>query len=359
MKNLLKLTLVFVCSICLVACSDDNGGTPTPPAPTIGNKIYVLSEGSYTSKINGDLTAYDPTTKDFVNGFFKATNQRALTGTSNDGIVYGSKLYIANTDENIIEVANATNAKCITQITFRGARCIVADGGYIYVTSYTDNTVSKIDTINYRVVATEATDTYPEGMAISNGLLYVANSGYGNGNTLTVINLSTFKKESKINVPTNPVSIVAKGDELFLACSGKYKADWSGYEENPAVYAIAADGTTTKIADATLMAIYDNTIYLVDNNYYSTSGITYSTYDISKQSIATWTPSELPYAPYALGVNPANGDVYITSQNSIDYGTGVLYPDYNRNGYVMRYSKDGTKLDKFTCGVNPGTIIFF
>lgn len=33
--------------------------------------------------------------------------------------------------------------------------------------------------------------------------------------------------------------------------------------------------------------------------------------------------------------------------------------DNEGNGRVMRYDSNGTKLDMFVCGVNPGTVIFF
>lgn len=328
MKNIWKLTLLAVAAFCLASCSDDNEGkSGDNKKPENIKGVYILSEGNSYKGINGDLTAYDPETKICTNGIFKNVNQRALSGTSNDGIVYGSKLYIANNDENIVEVVDAKTARSIKRITLNGARCIKADNGYIYVTSFTENKVAKIDTVNYSVAGTIATDAYPEGMAVMNGILYVANSGYGSGSTVTAINLANFTKLTTITVPTNPVDITTDGKSLFLLCSGKYNADYSGYD--------------------------------VDNNFYSTSGVTYSVYDLNKKSVSTWTPSELPFSPYTIAVNPANGDVYITSYVSKDYGNGNIYPDYEGNGRVMRYDSNGTKLDMFVCGVNPGTVIFF
>ena len=360
MKNIWKLTLLAVAAFCLASCSDDNEGkSGDNKKPENIKGVYILSEGNSYKGINGDLTVYDPETKTCTNGIFKTVNQRALLGTSNDGIVYGSRLYIANNDENIVEVVDAKTARSIKRITLNGARCIKADNGYIYVTSFTENKVTKIDTVNYSVAGTIATDAYPEGMAVMNGILYVANSGYGSGSTVTAINLANFTKLTTITVPTNPVDLTTDGKSLFLLCSGKYNADYSGYDENPAVYTLGTDGKTVKIADATYMAIGPNKLYLVDNNFYSTSGVTYSVYDLNKKSVSTWTPSELPFSPYTIAVNPANGDVYITSYVSKDYGNGNIYPDYEGNGRVMRYDSNGTKLDMFVCGVNPGTVIFF
>ncbi len=361
MKNIFRFALPALASLCLVACSDDdnNGSSNGSGTTTTVKGVYVLSEGSYYSKLNGDLTSYDPETKVCTNSVFESANERSLTGTCNDGLVYGSKLYIANTDENLIEVVDAKTAKSLKQITLKGARCLEAYNGNIYATSFYDNQVVKIDTTNYSITGTVATGAYPEGMAVLGGTLYVANSGYGSGNTVTTVDLGTFKLKGNITVSTNPVEFATDGTTLFLLCSGKYKADYTGYDENPAVYTLDAEGAATKIADATNMALGNGSLYLINNNYYSTTGITYSVYSLSTKAVAAWTPSELPFSPYTIGVNPTNGDVYIASYNSIDYGDGKLNVNYNGDCYVMRYDKNGAKLDKFACGVNPGTIIFF
>lgn len=112
MKNIWKLTLLAVAAFCLASCSDDNEGkSGDNKKPENIKGVYILSEGNSYKGINGDLTAYDPETKTCTNGIFKNVNQRALSGTSNDGIVYGSKLYIANNDENIVEVVDAKTAR--------------------------------------------------------------------------------------------------------------------------------------------------------------------------------------------------------------------------------------------------------
>lgn len=360
MKNLWKFALLFAGALTFTACSDEDKNPNPDPDPVVTvTGVYVLSEGNYNNNIAGDLTLYNPETKEVSNGLFKSVNERALSGTSNDGVVYGSKLYIANTDENIIEVCDAKTARSIGKINLNGARCVEPYDGKIYVTSFTGAKVAKIDTTSLAVEATAEVGDNPEGLVISNNKLYVANSGYGMGNTVTKINLANFEVEATLTVPTNPVDVFAEGNELFLLSSGKYKADYSGYEENPAIYAMTADGVTTKICDATIAAIGGGKIYLVDNNYYSTTGIGYQVYDIATKQVGAWELEEKPFSPYAIGVNPSNGDIYVTSHNSIDYGTGVLYPDYSGNGYTLRFDKDNKKLDRFNIGVNAGTVIFF
>lgn len=361
MKNIWKFALLAACVFCLAACSDDDnpgkGDGPDPVAPVVKG-VYILSEGNFYNHVNGDLTVYNPETGDYTNGVFAAANSRALSGTANDGLVYGSKLYIANTDESVIEVVDAKTALSLAQISLSGARCIVADGDYVYVTSFYGGSVAKIDTTSLEVVASVETADNPEGMAILNGKLYVANSGYGFGNTVSKIDLAKFVKEADITVPTNPVELYTDGEGLYLLCSGAYTEDYLAYKENPAVYEIAADGKTTKIADATIATIGGGNLYLINNNYFSATGITYSKYDLAKKEVSAWTLSNLPFSPYAMSVNPSNGDVYITSHSSKEVDDYVV-ADYDSNGYTLRYDANGSQLDQFVSGVSGGTIIFF
>ena len=342
MKKLLKFALMAVCAFGMTACSDDDNNKPIidPVEPSVNvTGVYVLSQGNYYSGLNGDLTYYNPATSDYTNGLFEAVNERAFGGTANDAAIYGSKLYIANTDENL-----------------SGARRIVADGGYIYVTSFYGNNVTKIDTTTLEIVGTAETGTYPEAMAIQNGKLYVANSGYGSGNTVTKIDLANFTVDATLDVPVNPVEIFSVHGQLYLGCSGEYNDDYT-YKVNPAIYALATDGTATKLVEATISAAGKDNIYFIDNNYYKTE-VTYGRISATDQKVENLVFDKPVVYPCAIAANPQNGDIYITGYAEIDYGGGYYGADYNSNGTCYRFSADGMKLDQFPVGISAGRIVF-
>ena len=359
MKKILKFALLEVLALGFTACSDDDNDSPKPVIdPNWVGGVYVVSQGSYFSKIDGDLTTYDPVARDVANGVFKAINGRALSGTANNGLVYGTKLYITNTDENVVEVCEAKTAKSVKQVELNGARCIKADGGYIYVTMFYENKVAKIDTTDYEVVATVETGAYPEGLAVLDGKLYVANSGYGSGNTVSVVDLATFTATSTLTVPTNPVNVLTDGKSLFLACSGQYAEDFTYYVVNPAIYTLATNGTTTKLADATIAAIGPGRLYFIDNNYYKTE-IAYGYIDLNDNTVQKFVPSNGGFvSPFSIGVNPTNGDVYIGAYSTKDTEDGPI-ADYEAPGFCTRFDKTGLQIDQFKVGLNPGTIIFY
>ncbi len=359
MKKLLKFALMAACAFAMTACSDDDNDKPVidPVDPGVNvTGVYVLSQGNYYSALNGDLTFYNPATSDYTNGLFEAVNGRAFGGTANDIVAYGSKLYIANTDENVLEVADAQTVKSIKQISLSGARRIVANDGYIYVTSFYGNNVTKVDTTTLEIVGTVETGTYPEALAIQGGKLYVANSGYGSGNTVTKIDLANFTVDATLNVPVNPVDIYSVHDQLYLGCSGEYNDDWT-YKVNPAVYALATDGTTTKLVEATASAAGLDDIYFFDNNYYKTE-LTFGRISAIDQSVKNLTFDKPVVYPCAIAANPQNGDIYITGYAEKDNGSGYYSADYNSPGTCYRFSADGMKLDQFPVGISAGRIVF-
>lgn len=353
--------MVAVCALMLTACSDDDNN-PTPPGdgdtPKTTTGVYVISQGNIYSSIDGALTYYNPLNSDNTTRIFASANGRALKGTPNNGLVYGSKLYIACTDENLIEVADAKTAKSLKQIPLQGARRIIADGGYLYATSFFGNVVAKIDTAELAVVQTVETGTYPEGMAVMDGKLYVANSGYGYGNTVSVINLADFTAEEPLTVPTNPIDIYNCGGTLYLRTSGEYNSDIFTYEVNPAIYMLR-DGTSTYLADATICAAGKDCLYFIDDNYYKDAK-TFGRIKLSDNSIE---PLRLDYGgvphPFAIAEEPATGDIYITSYSDVVYAGEIHAADYNSDGYCVRFDKDGRHLDQFVVGVSAGAIIFF
>lgn len=84
-------------------------------AVNVNNKLYVLNEGLQNSN-NASLTMYNIADGTVVNNYFKAVNSGIGIGdTANDIIVYGNKMYITVSTDNIIWVTDL-NAKIIRKI---------------------------------------------------------------------------------------------------------------------------------------------------------------------------------------------------------------------------------------------------
>ena len=78
---------------------------------TVADGLFILNEGSYFSQINGSLDFLGYLSSSVERDIFNKINGRALGGTPNHALICGSKMYIATTEENRVEVVDAMTLK--------------------------------------------------------------------------------------------------------------------------------------------------------------------------------------------------------------------------------------------------------
>src|SRR5690606_13883700 len=104
-----------------------------------------------------------------------------------------------------------------------GPREIVTSNGYAFVALQNTNQVAVINLNSYFVEKTVAVGSRPEGITASNGRIFVANSGFGSGRTVSVLNAQSFAVVATIDVCDNPTAIKSTDNgEVWVLCSGAY-----------------------------------------------------------------------------------------------------------------------------------------
>lgn len=365
-KLFLTLLSAVVLAASLSSCHDSDN-TINYEQIAIGDLI-VVNEGNYAGNINGtlDFLAYG-NNGTMQHDVFHSMTGRNLGGTANSAVMCGSLLYIACTDENLVEVLNV-NSGYSTQVQVNAPREVTTDQTYIYVTSY-DGTVTKIDAWSAKVTAkSEKIGNYIEGIAVLNGYLYVCNAydKYNDGSSpydtyeykTNVVKLSaeTLEKVKDITVAANPNTILSDGKNIYVNSWGNY------YDVKPTVQKIDASDNVTTLTNANLMAYYKDKLYLIeqdtqyDENYRPTFAYKYKTYDLTTNTESIFlndTEGNIFY-PAAIGVDPISGEIFITSYVAGESGWG----DSAANGYMMRYKNDGTLINRYETGVGPCTLVF-
>ncbi len=345
LKSTILLTAAFL-SLILASCNKDKKVTPATIAATSG--IYVLNQGLFNDN-NSTLSFYNYSNKQTTADIFTSANARGLGDTGNDIEIYGSKMYIVVNVSSTIEVVDKKTAKSIKQIklfngsTAREPRDIVFYKNNAYVTSY-DGTVAVIDTAALSVSQYINVGRNPEQLAVSNGKLYVANSGgldYPDyDKTVSVINLSTNTVTKTLTVVTNPQSVVADNyGNVYVLSAGDYAS-------TPSSLAII-DASTDAIKsqtnfDAGSMAIQG------DNIYFITSANKIEVYNAKSQSVTSSsfiTDGTTIKAPYAVTADGSTGEVFVTDAK-----------DYSSNGSLYAFSSAGKLEYSITVGINPGRI---
>ncbi|MDR2622373.1 MAG: hypothetical protein LBC48_07305 [Dysgonamonadaceae bacterium] len=315
--------------------------------------LYILSEGTMGGG-NGQLVYFD---------YNKATDKYERDEakrfpnygeTPNDLIIYGSKMYCAisgsSTGGGLVRVINPFDGETIRNISITKEsvtlqpRRLAAHGGKVYVTLYSGN-VAQIDTASYTTDVAPLSGTYSEGLCISGQSLYICNSGQGNGNTVSVVDMATFTETETITVPYNPMNILNAGNnELYVNTA----TVWSGPASGPAnlhvLNTITKQITHTFNLGVESIAAGKNYIYGTAFDWVDYKGLL-KKISIADKSVSDFTTSEdeLMFA-YKLSVNPITDEVFLTQQMGQD---------------INRFREDGVHVETLKAGQQNGAAVVF
>lgn len=360
MKHL-KLAAVAALAAFTLASCDDEETFDTPPAdiPAGTEGAYVLNQGNSATSPDGSLDFIDFSADTYTAGVFQGANRRMLGSTPQDGVVYGTKLYIVVYGSDLVWVLDRATCKIVKQLAVTEPEGICAAKGAVYV-SNNDGHVTKIDTLTCDVAGKIEVGPNPAQMAATGGFLYVSISdgynwqhNYADGKRVAKIDLATFTKQKDIAVGTNPGPIVADADgRVLVVARGDYAT------EAPAVYTISPDDEVEEFCPGSDIAVRGTTLYVINYAYVPAgTPLTFSAYDTRTGRVVKeeLLPADnKPAFPGAIDVNPANGDIYICADPAGDYG----YADYSAPGFVYRYTADGTFVKRYAAGVHPCAVIF-
>ena len=371
-KYLLSFAVMVMGTTLLTGClGDDSKGGDTPSEIVVTKGALVINNGSSNQSIDGSLTFFDAMSGAAEADIYKKVNGKSLGGTANDVLVYGQKVYVVGSDENTIFVLDSRNYKELKQVSTTDLlgdadghtpRRIIAYEDKVYFTTY-GGYVAAIDTISFSLKEKFQVGSYPEGLAVggnTTAMLYVANSDWGMGNgDISVIDLASKSVSTiKPDKVKNPQEILAAGTTLYVLDYGHYNDDYS-QQLDAGVYRVDGSNVKLVVPNATGMTGYGYTIYTFNNPWGSTTGATYSAYNVEYDVLSSLSfngDSAHPIvAPAAISIDPNTGNFYIASR-PLDKETG--FPSYALPGFVNIYSSTGQYIGYFDTGVEPHKIEF-
>ncbi|MFI3292214.1 MAG: DUF5074 domain-containing protein [Rikenellaceae bacterium] len=377
------ITVVAISLILFASCrKDDNivGSTSTQVSDGQEGEIkgfFLLNEGNMGHN-KATLDFYDYTTGVYTKNIFPERNptvERELGDVGNDIKIWGDKLYAVINCSNLVEVMDVNTAEHITYITIPNCRYIAFKDNYAYVSSYDgsysqsddptmlEGYVAKIDTATFDIVDRCVVGYQPDGVAVVDDKLYVANSGgyidptYDN--RLSVIDLDSFELIKNIEVGINLHYILLDDyGMLWISSRGNYA---EGDADYVASKTFVVDPATDEVVNTlnllpnSGMSLYGNSLYVYGSewsNATQSSTITYAVVDtksqivVSRGCITDGTDSQIEM-PYCIAVNPYNGEIFITDAK-----------DYVTPGKVFCFNNDGTLKWSQTTGDIPAHIVF-
>lgn len=350
MKKNLFFVLILAVSSLFVFSSCEKKPDPDPKVEvTVG--VYVLNNGNFESN-DACLSFYDTELKSTASNVFYTVNGKKLGDTAQDIIVFGTKMYIAVYNSQVIFVTDH-KGKILKEITVAGdngnlsPRYFTSYGDKVYVTYY-EGYLGEIDTTSYSVRKV-AVGPNPDQVTASNGKLYVANSGglafpvYNN--TVSVVSASSFTVAKTLEVVINPQYIKTDSQgNVFLISTGNYgDIPCTLQKIDPSTDAVTTiDGLNPSLMD---IAPDSNNLYVICSTYDANWNLTcnYYVYDTATGKYTDFiTDGTDVQNAYSISVDPIGNKLYI--------GTS----DYISTGDMYVFSLDGKLDDTFdTGGLNP------
>lgn len=315
------------------------------------NGVLIVNEGTFGAG-NGSISFFNYSSKNVFNTVFKTTNNRPLGDVAQSIIKSGNSTYICVNSSNKIEVVNSTTFKEEATITsIPQPRFMVTNGTSGYVSCWNNGgEIKVIDLTSNSVTQTISVGSGPEKMAISNGNLYVTNSGgFGADSTISVVNLASNTVTTTISIDAyNPSAIVnGSGNTLWAIAKGRiiYDVNWAPIGHDPAKLIEIDASTNTVISTTVLFAekhpsnidISPDLSTLYFGGSFGFPAI-YSTYTSNPSTPASPFINEVNYGFF---VNSSNGNIFILQEAS------------TARGKLLRYNPSGSKIGEYSVGVFP------
>ena len=366
---LILLTLLAACrTIEPVPSSEETPVGGGDSGPIAG--FFLLNEGNMGSN-KCTLDYYDYASGIYKKNIYAERNPgvvQELGDVGNDMAIYGGKLWAVVNCSNLVEVMDAATARHIGQVSIPNCRYLAFKDGYAYVSSYAGpmeidpnyrlGYVARVDTATLQVKDTCVVGYQPEEMVIAGNKLYVANSGGYRvpdyDNTVSVIDLGSFKEIKKIEVAPNlhRMELDAYG-KIWVSSRGDY------YDIQPMTYIIDTESDEViecmELLAATDMTLCGDSLYVYSNAWSyitQTSDVNYAVVDVKSHRVVTrrfitdGTDAQFQN-PYGLAVNPETHEIFVTDAR-----------DYITPGKVYCYSPEGRLKWSANTGDIPSRIVF-
>ncbi len=346
-------------------------------------RLIILNEGMWQAD-NGRITYFEDD-RVVSNQWFREINGYKLGDTPNDIIrVNDNLLAIAINWSNIIQFIRPDGKAVAATENVPNNRKLASDGRYVYVSSYghecetihgmdyfTRGYVAKIDVTTFKVVATCEVGYEPEGIALYDGHLFVANTGgyafqedHEYETTVDIIEAASMRKVKSID--TGVINLYGKmsqsGQYLCINSPGDYydvpangiifdcRKALEG-EQEPYVVVPYATTYNCTTRDGKFLAIGSRYSYYTGQYTFN-----YATIDperIIASGGSEGIDEELPgtmlsqimkmTSPYGIYQNPYTGMYYGTDAGNFA-GAGALY----------QWDPEGNPRGKYTVYINPG-----
>ncbi|MFY0689465.1 MAG: hypothetical protein JXQ90_20005 [Cyclobacteriaceae bacterium] len=335
--------------ILLTACGGDDEPISKGAFET---GAFVINEGSFGAS-DGSISHFDDDDTHAAAIFNSVNGGRILGDVIQDLHFDGEKAFILSNNSHKVEVVNAYTFESLYTLdssTVAYPRYMTSHNGKGYITEW----VSFVATGRVSIINLESGELLnqievgygPDGIIKAGNTLYVAN---GWSNTVSIINMDTETVTETVAVGPGPGQMIRdQGGNIWVACAGGYKEDWSPANDGQLVRINSANevdhieelgvNISTKIAsDVTGVHIF-----------YS-AGNTVFKYNVGAPG--TTVPVEFVTVSDAVGI-------YGLGVDKFDWIYVADNQGFQANGIIHVYDEDRVERKTLTAGRGPNGVEF-
>jgi YVTN family beta-propeller protein len=316
------------------------------PVPS-ARGVYIINQGNF-GRANSSLAYYDLVSFHVYNDVFKAVNGKNLGDVAQSMTIRGASGYIVVNNSQKIEIIDiASNVNTGTIPTGPGSspgQMACVNDSLALVTDLFANAVLIVNIPGRRVTGSIPVGDNPAGIAVVGGKAYVANSGFGNSRTVSVISTATLSVTRTLTVGDNPGGIeITPSGAVYVVCTGSYNFSDPSQDTPARIFVI--DPLSDAVTDSIFIGGHAADIGIGEDGI----GYVPSTADVfrvdTRVNKVTGVFREGSYD--AVGVEASSGDVYLADpRNFVQPGT------------VSVFAPNGQLRIQFDVGIIPGAFTF-
>lgn len=315
-----------------------------------GEGLFITNEGNFQYG-NASLSYYNPTTKTVENEVFYRANAMKLGDVAQSMTIHNNTGWIVVNNSHVVFAIDTQTFKetgRITNLTSPRYIHFVSDEK-AYVTQLWDNRIFIVNPKRYEIVGHIVCPNMTMESGSTEQMVqygkYVFVNCWSYQNRILKIDTETDKVVDELTVGIQPTSLVLDhNNKLWTLTDGGYDGSPYGYEA-PSLYRIDAETFTIEkqfkfSANETPSELQTNTskdkIYWLNNDVWAMN--------VTDENLPAKSFLENKGTIYyGLTICPHTGDVYVADAI-----------DYNQQGKIYRYSKEGQLIDEFYVGITPG-----
>lgn len=317
-------------------------------------RLLVANEGNFSDG-SGSITSFDSETGSVVQQQFEQVNGRPLAGIIQSVSRSGDRLYIVTNSTNKVEVTHPESLESIATIPFDDISPVgfaEASGQKGYVSTLFDNSVLVVDLENHERTGTRIeVGNNPQQMVIVGDQLYVANSGFGYDQSVTVIDTSSDEVVTTLTVGAGPTRMeVDSENRIWVVANGRmaYDEEYNRDPENDVPGRIdVLNGDSSELIGSVETGGFPRAIALDENEARA--------WVVNDQAVQTIDMNTLSVTNESFIGRSFNGIGFSASENRIYLAHSR---GYEQSGQAVIYNTEGAAVDSFSVGIAPMDFLF-